>query len=511
MSVWTQLLQMTLLGTERSALAPRMEVALESLGIATDAAPEQVILASAAILHTLGKAASPLKSWAGHKPAVFEAPGESLCTPLAGKCLQSILQGAYGQLLPEWLELAAFRKVTALAQHVPLLLSRCTTDKTLWSQVRPVIGARGIWLAAQNPEWQALYGTNDASQWPAASTEERLNILIYLRQNEPEAAIPLLQSTWDRETSADRLAFLKCLATGLSPADEAFLESCLNDRRKEIRQAAAGLLTQLPYSMLGTRLFTKASAWFVPAGHGKGHVHRLASIPDDWVESLLRDGIILKEKGKQKDQQTLPVLEQMIGAIPPNRWEWHFHTDAAGAYRIFQENDLENRLTKAVAAAALRYGNDEWLLAIARTWLASRRKPWEDADGKAVLKALARKSWNALALEAAKIEGAFIADETLTAYLLRQPNARWDDELTLHVIRGYQDYLRQTRNNYSWHAWHYQGILVNAAYACSPQLFDTLQRGWPDQTPEWQRFDNKIELFLKIIRFRQEMRRGFSE
>lgn len=510
MSVWTQLLQMTLLGTERSALAPRMQAALESLGISTDAAPEQVTLESAAILHTLRKAASPLQFWTGSKPVVFKAQDERLCTPLAGKYLQPILQGGYARLLPEWLELAAFRKVVALPQHLPLLFSRCIADKTLWPQVRAVVGARGTWLAAQNPDWQALYGTNNASEWPIATTGERLSMLTYLRQNDPEAAITLLQSTWEQESSVDRLAYLKCLATGLSSTDEAFLENCLDDRRKEIRQAAAGLLKQLPHSAMGVRLFEKASLWFVRAGDGKGHVHRLASIPDDWVESLLRDGIAIKEKNKSKNELSLQALEQMVSLIPPDRWERHFNAGPADAYCIFIDNDIEKRLSGAVAAAAVRYRNEEWLLAVARTWLKSHSKPWAETEGKGIITSLSRKNWNTLALEAAKTEGAFIGDGTLTAFLLQFSECKWDDALTLHVIRGYQDYLRQSRT-YSWHAWHYQQILVNAAYYCSPQLFDTLQRGWPDQTPEWQKFDNKIEVFLKIIRFRQEMRRGFPE
>ena len=46
------------------------------------------------------------------------------------------------------------------------------------------------------------------------------------------------QSTWPTEASEDRARFVAALETGLSLADDAFLDQALDDRRKEVREAA---------------------------------------------------------------------------------------------------------------------------------------------------------------------------------------------------------------------------------------------------------------------------------
>lgn len=69
----------------------------------------------------------------------------------------------------------------------------------------------------------------------------------------------LLASSWAQESPKDRSDFLAAFEKGLSPDDEAFLESTLGDRRKEVRRVASYLLAHLPESGLRRRMLERAS------------------------------------------------------------------------------------------------------------------------------------------------------------------------------------------------------------------------------------------------------------
>ena len=115
-------------------------------------------------------------------------------------------------------------------------------------ELQSVIGDRGKWLLPLNPEWTPLLLEVEESKWKTGTKAERLALLKQIRQQDAAKGLTLLQSTWEKDSVQEKAILLATLKIGLSKSDEAFLEQCLAASRKEIRQTAVQLLSQIPNS-----------------------------------------------------------------------------------------------------------------------------------------------------------------------------------------------------------------------------------------------------------------------
>ena len=73
--------------------------------------------------------------------------------------------------------------------------------------------------------------------------------LTQLRQEDPSSARQLISSSLAQENAATRLSFTDCLEVGLSLADQSLLITLTEDKSKNIKEAARGLLRRLPGSL----------------------------------------------------------------------------------------------------------------------------------------------------------------------------------------------------------------------------------------------------------------------
>lgn len=227
------------------------------------------------------------------------APAET-DTPLpaaAGARLARILGGgAPGgghheqELLAQWLTAAAARGGVVPPVILPDLLEAGRRNTSVRADLARVAGRRGAWLAARRADWRWLL--NEAAtaltcEWTMATTSERLGHLTALRATDPGRARELLESTWAEESSENRARFLATFGPGLSAADEPLLERALDDRRKEVREAALDLLRQLPGAALGRRMAARAHA-----AVRRGESGRLTVEPPTELDrDLRRDGV----------------------------------------------------------------------------------------------------------------------------------------------------------------------------------------------------------------------------
>ncbi|NTV65276.1 MAG: hypothetical protein HGA65_17335, partial [Oscillochloris sp.] len=310
---WADLVATALLGTDRRTPAlPAVGGALGALlgQIDVSADPPGALLGAAAAVALYGRAGwLPPRSLAQPFPP---APPDDLptCGTTAGQYLSQMLAGKHRAALPEWLAALATTGRAVPPTILQLLLDHGHANKELRPQIVAVIGARGRWLAGLNANWDyAVLGEGETPReelialWETGTRAVRLAVLIRLRAADSNAARAALAATWASEKVDERAAFLETFASGLSMADEPFLEQVLDDRSERVRKAAAGLLAILPESRLSQRMLARLSPllrWTPGVGPqlpGGGKIKKPALevlLPEEYEPTMQRDGIVRK-------------------------------------------------------------------------------------------------------------------------------------------------------------------------------------------------------------------------
>src|SRR5215469_14696109 len=315
--LWQQLVKSAVLGSERSP-APAVAAESESrlgtlLAQVKPKSREAGLLSMASMVSTYERCGLLLEAGAG---ATGAASTMDPCEPdILPRCpatstsyLRRILGGEYLFLLPEFL-----RALQAAERRLPEELlpdvrdsvkpgfarsNQQRSDQQMRTAVNTVIGRRGQWLAALNPEWSFIAAAIAPADWETSNRASRAELLRQLRPENPGQARALVQSTWSTDAPEDRIAFIGELEQGLSQQDEAFLESALDDRRKEVRQRAAELLMRMPESALVQRVWQRlaprirlqaASGLKLKKLLGKAAIE--VDLPERWEDSMQHDAI----------------------------------------------------------------------------------------------------------------------------------------------------------------------------------------------------------------------------
>lgn len=148
------ILKTLIVGTERSPLA---ENDLALFGLSPSADPAKTALEALAAANLASKAGFQLAvaddSSSGE---LAEIDGRAICSNEAIEDLKLILSGRYADALPEFLNLLTQNNLRLPPELLPELLDKAERDFTMTEKIRPAFGARGEWLARQNPRWQSL-------------------------------------------------------------------------------------------------------------------------------------------------------------------------------------------------------------------------------------------------------------------------------------------------------------------------------------------------------------------
>jgi hypothetical protein len=316
------------------------------------------------------------------------------------------------------------------------------------------MGERGRWLAGLNPAWAWAAGAaEDTTTWATGSSAARRLLLSRLRATDPVAARELLASTWSTETPDDRAAFVALLATNLSMADEPFLEAALDDRRKEVRQAAAALLWRLPDSRLAARMAERA---------------RPLRLPTEVDAGMARDGIVAKAPAGVG--QRAWWLHQMVAATPLRTW--------AGPSVVEEVDPL---LRPAFAAAAARQGDEEWALVLLER---------DDVHEPGLLRAVPPE--RARQVVADRVMRLGLTREVLE--LLDEVPLPWGPVLSGAVVERLDEAMKRPRRDAALRA-----KIVDLGLRLDPSLPATL-----DEHTMW--WSDVVGWFLDLLTFRAEMR-----
>ncbi|MEV0489338.1 DUF5691 domain-containing protein [Streptomyces atratus] len=479
---WEELVTSALLGTDRRPSAT-----------GGDRGP--VALLDAAALHTVRRRAGLLPAPAAARPGTASADPRPPLPPAARRRLAQLLAdrsapGGTGgrrgaapdltELIPQWLTTAGLHGYRAPAALLPALLDAARARTDLRPQALAFAGPRGLWLARLNPEWKfALRGSSGGALlpevmdpeavrrlWEEGLFAERVALLGAVRAHDPGSALALLTSTWPTERAEDRLMFVDSLRTGLSGADEPFLEQALSDRSRNVRATAAELLSALPESALAGRMAARAASCVNP-----DLTARSASIaveaPHECDAEMQRDGVVAAPPSGRGERSWW--LGQLVESAPLSTWPARFGGRTAQEIVALPVADgWGEELHAAWCRAAVRQRAPEW----ARALLGAPSVPPSHGRGTTSLAERSKLLATLPGAERAAWVAGFIAAHGLSEafQLLGVCTVPWADPLGRSVV----DALDIARDAGSY-PWSFSGVMGLAERCLNPAEADRLE------------------------------------
>ncbi|MCA9259228.1 MAG: hypothetical protein KDA61_08515 [Planctomycetales bacterium] len=461
---------------------------------------------------------------AGEEPLANEATpappfrgDERVCSPLAAMHLEQALVFSLPALLKQWCDAARRADVVAPPERIPGLLTRATStaDEEFRQSLLAAAGQRGRWLAQFNADWR-LAGNAEISPaqrreaWETGSEAERLQALRRWRLHDPSESRDAVASQWASDPAGQRATFLSEFATALSPEDEPFLESCLDDRSKQVRRTAAELLSAIPDSQLGARLAQRVGTWLFGGPPEDRVSKRLANLDLQLPEKLspadLRDSLELKAMDGMGPMAALVL--RLASLAPLDSWTTKGSTAvelAAAAAKC----DWANALTLGWSTAAVRQRRLDWSEALlSETWLPMHASLDESMAKRqsehvaALLAAFPQDKAQRLAESALQSEvGA--ATTSLGDAVLYACDFPWGASLSQTATQCLQTRLAHTDATYDHSL---RNLLTWTSTRIDPRLADVIERAWSLSQDHWS--DNlaaQVSSTLAIVRLRREM------
>lgn len=478
-NLWAALQQSALVGAERLALpaiftqgidrtAPASQQALQAALLQPADSKAQQLLRATAVAAVLERAGwRPAQPDATVVAAALPPPAAESRPAPQGEPLLRLLGEVLQGNAPELLALA-LASLDEAGQRLPYALlvdalhqGRQSVELRQW--LTPVLGERGRWLAAQNPQWAYAHGvqeTADAEQiWQEGSLEQRVALLQQQRATDPAGARARLEASLKELGARERAPMVQSLARGLSADDEALLEKLLGDRSKEVRESAASLLARLPHSPHSQRMGAALQAMLSQDAQGEWQIEPPQEGHKDWE----RDGVTLQPPAYIKGHRAW-WLQQLVELTPLDFWHQQLKKTPEQLWEWSRRSDWKSALRQGWIAALRAQRDVRWLPLIQSMESDSRSSdvlPLLMAE----LSAEERETQWLAQLQAKLGKSAFIEaihriDEGMgRTELLSPAMSRWLLEALLGTLQS-----RQPAGN--WHSWQAD----HAILACARRL-----------------------------------------
>ena len=510
MQAWDDILATAVVGTDQRKFKPaaREDDLGRLLAQINDKDREGFLLTAASVI--------ALYRTAGVAPPVDTQPADEVCAPdemsrasvRSGQHLWSMLNGEFSDLLPEWL--AALKKAGKRVpeEYLAPLLLYAANEFSLHSMIADVVGQRGRWLAAQNPDWHYALRSDENEVWETGSREQRLRLLENLRGVDPTKARELLATTWSQEAAKDRIVFLEKLSTGVSSADEEFLNEAFQDRSIEVRRMARTLLSRLPNSNFSRRLqeIAKQLLTFKKPLIGKARIEVV--MPEDPIAWFKENGIEIDNPPKNATRSVGPKawsLKELISLIPVTHWSGLWQKAPLEIIRAGDESEWRESFILGFLNAAHRDRDPDWLEALVKFTSTDQEQP----QLIELAAYLPPARLEALILQAFKSERSELVDGHPAFQLLKVNRNAWSDQLSRAVISSVKRRINQGKDNIG--DWQTKAVLKQFAHHVSPALYDELASGWPTESDSWPGWAKAVDAFQSLLAFRRDMHQAITE
>lgn len=446
--LWQEVVKVALVGTERQALKEiSVDNKLGEILSCLDSSDKEGSLLSAAGAIALYQRAGKI-SLSNKQPLQKPCEEEELldCSLLSRQHLGLILSGNE-QLLPEWLTVAATARKKIPPEYLPHLLTLGQKQNNLRACILPVLGKRGYWLAKQNPDWNYVNSEITNKAWQTGNKETRRSLLQRLREEDPEKAREQLKKTWKKESGEDRASLLGALEINLSINDESFLEAALDDKRKQVRDVAAKLLSKLPKSRLCQRMIELVSP-LIRLNHNRVQV----TLPSTCNQKMIRDGIDQSRYSSALGEKA-SLLLQMLCCVPPSFWCNNWGKTPQQLLELVEGSEWEKMLLEAWATGALKSQDLLW----AEVLLPDASKFYHTfiSNGEelivGLLKVLGQDKANSLILQTLlQNQGKLLNVNHPTYTLLKHHQKPWSGKVSQLVLSSIRKYIVVNNQQYEW-------------------------------------------------------------
>jgi hypothetical protein len=501
-----------MLGTERRAMSlPHGNDTLGELLAGLEGLDNEKKLLSAAGAIAVYKRAGTLPA---HATGADIDPCEPDPTPTYGERAahypRTMLQGEYRELLGEWLRALAKMGKRLGEWELADALELGRTDSSYRELIEPVLGKRGLWLAAQRPDWRAIYlpssAEDDDAAWETGDRNTRLGVLAKLRETRPEQARELIEATWAREPADTRAAFVGALGKNLSMDDEPFLESSLDDKSKQVREAAAGLLAKLPGSRLVARMLERVRPLVVFVEQRnllRAKTSQISvTLPQQLDKSAVRDGVGSNTQAGRG--QKAGWLADMLKCVPPSVWCDMWSKTPREIITAAHASEWKDALFGGWITATEVFKDEEWAEAL----LAHGPIGDKTFDGAPLLSVLPTKRREEWVLKLMQTEKNAMADKKLTWRMLWRLDTPWGAEVSRAVLRATQKYIVATAQKGDWEL---RGSIIYLARAMSPAVLDEAIAAMSSLHTSNFFYSEALDKFAAVAQFRSEMLRALWE
>ena len=504
--IWKNIIKTALIGTDRSDLSEATLVELAKLGVDMEATAANILLEGATLFAQMRKAGFQPEKWKGEIPTPAQKDKSKICSKKSSEHLSMILNGTFPLALDSFIQQLVFNKKTFPPELLPELLEKSRSDKTLWHKLKNAIGERGNWLIVQNEDWHFLIDKSDHVAWEDGTKSERLLLLNSLRKTQPNEALENIESSWGEDDWKHRVEYLKILEYNLSLADEPFLEKCLDEKRKDLRRTAAGLLEKIEGSKLQKRMRERLRDCINLKSRSfkKEKTEIEIELPESCDHGMLRDGIDPKKKWL-KGGLKASYFAQMFIVLPPSDWERFFEKKTNEVLDIFIRSEWSELLLQASIVSAVRHQDENWMKEICHIYFNKYDdNRWENLDVNLLLEKLPENIFNQFAIQELKDFNSTLENSEPLAHLLQFNLNSWDKNLTLLLMKNLRHLISQNID-YGWNMIHYSNILNRAAYGIDPKLFEVLNKSWTNDESYWTNWGKEIDKFLRVLKFRRDM------
>ncbi len=502
--MWKELVKTTLLGTERTEVSDQLESFLKQCKLAPAKSSEEELLQLLSIYATAKKSKILTQKIDVSLPVETKEETQP-CSAEAAKKLQLVLKGTYAAALPEFFYLLSKKEQTLPPSSLPDLFEKSLTDATLWQQIQNFMPPFGEWLLHQNEDWAPIWLTEKKIKWEQASPTQRVRYIAQIRRgNTPNAAIEILNDTWEDLDWKRRLELLKPFEFGSSKSDEPFLTKVLKEKRKELRQLAMNLLLQIPKSEISTNLFEYLTNHIAyQSGKLKIELPNLDKNP-------FADAISFSKKARLKEGIRASALAQLFANTDLKKWADHFELDEPSVVQLFLRSDYRAAFAERLIEATQLQKNETWAVALLDYWLKEKSNlKWLDYKILDLIPLLPDEAFNHLAKAHLPEEERLLHEQEPVFLFLKYSKQFWKDDLSRSILLPLKKHVSELKG-FDWSTWHYKDLLQNATYRINPKLNLDFEKGWESFDSGWEMWQTEIEQFLGGLRFRKQLYVAFG-